>query len=107
MGGCGRAVRQATGDSLLSSSFVFLLRGVSRAASCAGPYANRIAHLEEDIQALAKKVHDTAQVHEQATGLAPPTRWDLAADKQALQEEPALQVRRRGGNVGRFGRAVG
>lgn len=59
----------------------------------AGPYARRIAHLEEEIKRLAKHVHDTAQMHESSMGLAPPARWDVAADRQVLQEEPALQVR--------------
>ena len=58
----------------------------------AGPYAGRISSLEEDIKSIAKKVHDTACIHEQQTGLAPPSRWDLVSDRQALQEEPALQV---------------
>jgi len=31
-------------------------------------------------------------VKESDTGLAPPSLWDLAADKQMLQEEQPLQV---------------
>ncbi|KAL4452472.1 hypothetical protein ABPG75_008134 [Micractinium tetrahymenae] len=58
----------------------------------AGPYASHITQLEEDIKVLDKKVHDTACIHEQGTGLAPQIRWDLAADRQALQEEQSLQV---------------
>lgn len=61
-------------------------------AYLAGPYASHIARLESEIQALDKKVHATACIHEQGTGLAPQMRWDLAADRQALQEEPSLQV---------------
>ncbi len=38
------------------------------------------------------QVHDTACIHEQGTGLAPQARWDLVADRQALQEEQSLQV---------------
>jgi 26S proteasome regulatory subunit T1 len=37
-------------------------------------------------------VHDVAQIHEQATGLAPPSRWDLVSDRQTMQEEQPLQV---------------
>lgn len=49
--------------------------------------------MEEDIRRIAKTVHDKAQVHEMQTGLSPPSRWDLASDRQALVEEPALQAR--------------
>ena len=33
-------------------------------------------------------------IKESDTGLAPPSQWDLVADKQMLQEEQALQVAR-------------
>ncbi|PRW57317.1 26S protease regulatory subunit 7 [Chlorella sorokiniana] len=58
----------------------------------AGPYSNQITQLEEEIRGIAKKVHDVAQIHEQATGLAPPSRWDLVSDRQTMQEEQPLQV---------------
>ena len=43
--------------------------------------------------AVRLQVHDVAQIHEQATGLAPPSRWDLVADRQTMQEEQPLQAR--------------
>lgn len=48
----------------------------------------------QQLQVLAHplQVHDVAQIHEQATGLAPPSRWDLVSDRQAMQEEQPLQV---------------
>ena len=47
------------------------------------------------LAALASvQVHATAAWHEEGTGLAPEQRWDLAADRQALQEEASLQVGR-------------
>ena len=42
---------------------------------------------------VAKRVNDIAGVKESDTGLAPPSRWDLVSDKQAMQEEQPLQVR--------------
>ena len=39
-----------------------------------------------------KKVNDVSGIKESDTGLAPPSRWDLVSDKQAMQEEQPLQV---------------
>lgn len=39
-----------------------------------------------------KKVNDLTGIKESDTGLAPPALWDLAADKQTLQNEQPLQV---------------
>lgn len=41
---------------------------------------------------VAKRVNEIAGVKESDTGLAPPSRWDLVSDKQAMQEEQPLQV---------------
>lgn len=38
------------------------------------------------------QVHAIVGVREASMGLAHPTRWDLVSDKQALQEEQALQA---------------
>ena len=38
------------------------------------------------------QVHAIAGVREASMGLAHPTRWDLVSDRQAMQEEQALQV---------------
>lgn len=61
------------------------------------------------MQAIASKIHTVACIHEQATGLAPQSRWDLISDRQALQEEPALQVGHRAGRLptGRLGGSQG
>lgn len=59
----------------------------------AGPYSNRIKTLETEIKGLSKKVNELAGIKESDTGLAHPSRWDLVADKQMMQEEQPLQVR--------------
>lgn len=59
-----------------------------------GPYTKAIKTAEDDIKAALKKVGDLAGVKESDTGLGPPSLWDLAADKQMMQEEQALQVAR-------------
>lgn len=40
-----------------------------------------------------KRVNELTGIKESDTGLAPPALWDLAADKQTLQNEQPLQVR--------------
>lgn len=39
------------------------------------------------------QINHNAGIKESDTGLAPPSQWDLVADKQMLQEEQPLQVR--------------
>lgn len=56
------------------------------------------SHAPQVAAFIPPQVHDVAQIHEQATGLAPPSRWDLVSDRQAMQEEQPLQV---GGEQGR------
>lgn len=57
-----------------------------------GPYTKVIKNIEEDIQKTVKKVNDLTGIKESDTGLAVPALWDLAADKQTLQNEQPLQV---------------
>lgn len=57
-----------------------------------GPYTKVIKNIEDDIQKAVKKVNDLTGIKESDTGLAPPALWDLAADKQTLQNEQPLQV---------------
>ena len=57
-----------------------------------GPYATRIKAREKDLQDVAKRVNEVSGLKESDSGLAPPSRWDLASDKQAMQEEQPLQV---------------
>ncbi|KAF8353476.1 hypothetical protein PRIPAC_98107 [Pristionchus pacificus] len=42
----------------------------------------------------ASQVNELSGVKEPDTGLAPPALWDIAADKQAMQQEQRLQVAR-------------
>lgn len=57
-----------------------------------GPYSKQIKQVEDDIQAIIKRVNELSGIKESDTGLAPPSLWDLAADKQTLQNEQPLQV---------------
>ncbi|CAL8090756.1 unnamed protein product [Orchesella dallaii] len=59
-----------------------------------GPYSKQIKQVEDDIQAIIKRVNELSGIKESDTGLAPPSLWDLAADKQTLQNEQPLQVAR-------------
>jgi hypothetical protein len=58
-----------------------------------GPYSSRIKEVEKDVKDIVKKVNEVSGIKESDTGLAPPSRWDLVSDKQAMQEEQPLQVR--------------
>ena len=53
----------------------------------AGSYSSKIRDLETEIKALSKKVNELCGIKESDTGLAHPSRWDLVADKQMMQEE--------------------
>ncbi|KAG7210919.1 hypothetical protein KM043_016296 [Ampulex compressa] len=57
-------------------------------------YVKSIKAVEEDIQTIIKRVNELTGIKESDTGLAPPALWDLAADKQTLQNEQPLQVAR-------------
>uniref|UniRef100_A0A1A9ZP22 26S proteasome regulatory subunit 7 n=1 Tax=Glossina pallidipes TaxID=7398 RepID=A0A1A9ZP22_GLOPL len=57
-------------------------------------YHKAIKIIEEDIQKAVKQVNELTGIKESDTGLAPPALWDLAADKQILQNEQPLQVAR-------------
>lgn len=48
--------------------------------------------MEDGIQTVMKRVNELTGIKESDTGLAPPALWDLAADKQTLQNEQPLQV---------------
>jgi hypothetical protein len=58
----------------------------------AGPYAAKLRAAEKELKELAKAVDEACGVKESDTGLAPPSRWDLVSDKQAMGEEQPLQV---------------
>uniref|UniRef100_A0A914DR02 26S proteasome regulatory subunit 7 n=1 Tax=Acrobeloides nanus TaxID=290746 RepID=A0A914DR02_9BILA len=59
-----------------------------------GPYTELLKKLETDIEDCMKQVNELCGVKESDTGLAPPALWDIAADKQAMQQEQPLQVAR-------------
>eukprot|EP00922_Rhytidocystis_sp_ex-Travisia-forbesii_P018193 GHVS01027072.1.p1 GENE.GHVS01027072.1~~GHVS01027072.1.p1 ORF type:complete len:426 (-),score=72.91 GHVS01027072.1:149-1426(-) len=59
-----------------------------------GPYAQSIKKVDADIKEMVTKINKLCGVRESDTGLAPPSQWDLAADKQLMQEEQPLQVAR-------------
>lgn len=59
-----------------------------------GPYAVSCKKVETEIQELLTKVNKLCGSRESDTGLAPPSMWDLAADRVALQETQPLQVAR-------------
>jgi 26S proteasome regulatory subunit T1 len=59
-----------------------------------GPYALGIKSTEDDIAKLIKDINDLKGIKESDTGLAPPSTWDLTADKQLMSSEQPLQVAR-------------
>ncbi|CAE1279836.1 PSMC2 [Acanthosepion pharaonis] len=59
-----------------------------------GQYSKLIKACEEDVQNNLKKVNELTGLKESDTGLAPPALWDLANDKQNLQNDQPLQVAR-------------
>ncbi|KAJ8968080.1 hypothetical protein NQ317_016084 [Molorchus minor] len=59
-----------------------------------GQYTKTIKTCEDDIQTIIKRVNELTGIKESDTGLAAPALWDLAADKQTLQNEQPLQVAR-------------
>eukprot|EP01113_Clastostelium_recurvatum_P012487 TRINITY_DN164_c0_g1_i1.p1 TRINITY_DN164_c0_g1~~TRINITY_DN164_c0_g1_i1.p1 ORF type:complete len:427 (+),score=126.07 TRINITY_DN164_c0_g1_i1:88-1368(+) len=59
-----------------------------------GPYNHSIKSTEDDISRMIKRINEIIGVKESETGLAPPSQWDLVADKQAMGEEQPLQVAR-------------
>jgi 26S proteasome regulatory subunit T1 len=59
-----------------------------------GPYAKDIKGAEDEIKEIQKRINEKMGVKELETGLAPPNLWDVAADRQLLQEDPPLQVAR-------------
>ncbi|KAG9067265.1 26S proteasome regulatory subunit 7 [Linnemannia hyalina] len=50
--------------------------------------------LENDIKDAQKRVNEKIGVKESDTGLAPPSLWDIPADKQRMGEEQPLQASR-------------
>eukprot|EP00871_Galdieria_phlegrea_P004913 jgi/Galph1/5422/GphlegSOOS_G4034.1 len=59
-----------------------------------GPYATTIRKLEQEVKDKLSHINQICGVKESDTGLAPPSQWDLVADRQTMQEEQPLQVAR-------------
>ncbi|GJQ12419.1 hypothetical protein GpartN1_g4210.t1 [Galdieria partita] len=59
-----------------------------------GPYALNIRKLEQEVKDKLVHINQICGVKESDTGLAPPSQWDLVADRQTMQEEQPLQVAR-------------
>lgn len=60
----------------------------------AAPYAAGLKRLEKQIKEKQTSVNEKIGVKESDTGLAPPHLWDIAADRQRMQEDHPLQVAR-------------
>lgn len=58
-----------------------------------GPYAEHLKQLEVDVESCLKRVNELCGIKESDTGLSQPALWDIAADKQIMQQEQPLQVR--------------
>jgi 26S proteasome regulatory subunit T1 len=58
------------------------------------PYAADLKTLEKQIKEKQISVNEKIGVKESDTGLAPPHLWDIAADRQRMQEDQPLQVAR-------------
>lgn len=59
-----------------------------------GPYEQKIKSIEEELKKIVKSINSKTGIKESDTGLAQPSLWDLAQDKQTLGSEPPLQVAR-------------
>ncbi|ORE00129.1 PRS7 [Hepatospora eriocheir] len=55
-------------------------------------YNDSIFETENDIRALQDKINLVLGTKEVETGLAPPSMWDIPADKNVFSKDPALQV---------------
>lgn len=60
----------------------------------AAPYQATLKSIEKDIKQLEKQISEKVGITESDTGLAPPSQWDLMADKQRIQQDLPLQVAR-------------
>ncbi|GMI59496.1 hypothetical protein ScalyP_jg10851 [Parmales sp. scaly parma] len=59
-----------------------------------GTYSRGIKKAEKELQTHQDTVKKLIGIKESDTGLSQPSQWDLAADKQMMQEEQPLQVAR-------------
>jgi len=59
-----------------------------------GPYAARNKVLEDEIAKFSKEINTRKGIKESDTGLAPPSQWDLTADRMMMSQEPPLTVAR-------------
>lgn len=59
-----------------------------------GPYTDSIRKLEDGLKEKVKAINDAKGIKESDMGLANPSMWDLAADKQMQGQEQSLLVGR-------------
>ncbi|GJN19900.1 hypothetical protein PR202_gb07215 [Eleusine coracana subsp. coracana] len=59
-----------------------------------GPYSTSVKKVEKKIQEISKNINDLCGTKESDTGVAPPSQWDIIADRKMAQEEQPLQVAR-------------
>ncbi|VVT51423.1 uncharacterized protein SAPINGB_P003091 [Magnusiomyces paraingens] len=60
----------------------------------AAPYGSALKAIEKDLKDIQARINEKIGIKESDTGLAPPHQWDLAADKQNMEQEQPLQVAR-------------
>lgn len=78
-----------TGSNALDEKDIALMKSYGL-----GPYALNIRKLEQEVKDKLTHINQICGVKESDTGLAPPSQWDLVADRQTMQEEQPLQVAR-------------
>lgn len=76
-----------TGSNALDEKDIALMKSYGL-----GPYALNIRKLEQEVKDKLTHINQICGVKESDTGLAPPSQWDLVADRQTMQEEQPLQV---------------
>ena len=59
-----------------------------------GAYTLSIKNTEKYLDKHIKEINNLAGFHENDTGLAHPSFWDLVTDRQMMQQEQPLQVAR-------------
>ncbi|KAK3136944.1 hypothetical protein QOZ80_5BG0445470 [Eleusine coracana subsp. coracana] len=59
-----------------------------------GPYSTSIKKIEKEIKEMSRRINNLCGIKESDTGLAPPSQWDLIADKKMMHDEQPLKVAR-------------
>lgn len=77
------------GMPTLDDAELSLLKFVGR-----GPYSAQLERTEQSNARLVKEIQEVVGIHETDTGLAPPSHWDLDADRSLLETFNPLQIAR-------------